>query len=86
MKKIKMLKTACGPHGSFLEKREYTVSDELAKAYESAQACVIVGEEPKVEVATKVEEPKVEVATKVEEPKAKPAPKKAPAKFTPGKK
>jgi len=83
MVKIKMIKTACGPFGSYMANGEYDVSSEVAEQLKAGDACVILRpvSAPKVEVAKEPEPPKVEVA-KVEN---KPKPKKAPAKFTPGK-
>ena len=79
-----MLKTACGPEGSFQAGLTYAVSDELAKqliqgkAAKPLEAVKIEKAEPKIEVA-KEPTPKAETATQPAAPakRGKYRPKKA---------
>ena len=78
MKRILMIKSACGPKYSYMQDREYNVSDDVAGELEEAGAC------KPVEVEVKVE---VEVEVEVEEPKkeVKVAKTRKESKFHPGK-
>ena len=82
MKRITMSKTACGPKYSYMQDREYNVSDDLASELEEAGACKPSEVEVKVEV-----EVEVDVKVEVEEPKkeVKVAKPKKESKFHPGK-
>jgi len=46
MQRIKMLKTACGPNGSFASGKKYTVDDDTAEAWcaKPSPAAVLVEE------------------------------------------
>jgi len=82
MVKIKMIKTASGPDGSYTSPYEYTVKDELAKVLVDGGAAKYM-KEPTLEPVKPAPEPKA-----APKPKAKAAPKPkakaAPAKFKPG--
>lgn len=85
--KIKMLKTACGPQGSFQENLVYTVDDELAEQLINGRAAKPVEEvtiekpeSKKPEVAT---QPQIEVETATE-PTTETKPAKPRGKYRPG--
>lgn len=47
MARIKMLKTACGPAGSFIAGTEYAdVADDLALAFVEASAAILLSDPP----------------------------------------
>ena len=82
MQRIKMLKTACGPDGSFAAGKKYIVDDDTAKAWcaKPSPAAVMVVDVV-VEPEKVVDAPQDEI---VEEEKPKPRAKR-PAKYRPGK-
>ena len=85
MRKIKMIKTACGPKGSFTAPYEYTVSDELAESLVKSGSAKYVKTTAEVPVVNAPEpEPKAEPVKKAPPAKKKAVAKKAPAKFKPG--
>ena len=82
MKRILMIKSACGPKYSYMQDREYNVSDDVAGELEEAGAC------KPVEVEVKVVEPKKEIKPQLmadEEVEVKVAKPKKESKFHPGK-
>ena len=81
MPTIRMLKTACGPNGSFAAGKKYKVSDEIAELWceKPNPSAVIVGATIK-----KVVEPEVVVDAPQEEEAPKPKAKRA-TKYRPGK-
>lgn len=88
MKKVKMLKTACGPHGSFNSGKEYSIDDDLAKAWSESQdpACLII-EVSKNEEEAPAPAPEPEPAPAPEpEPEPAPAPTPRRGKYRPGSK
>lgn len=53
MARVKMLKTACGPMGSFLAGKEYEITDDLALSFADAGAVTLL-DDPKPQPALKV--------------------------------
>jgi hypothetical protein len=84
MKKIRMLKTACGPETSFMSGKEYSVNDDVADEWAKSPdpICVIVEEPDKVSEAPQNESIDIKEPDKVAE--APQAGKNHRGKFRPG--